>query len=58
MAHKCEGCKYKGEHHEMMFKPFGVCLKETNLVEAEKSYKSDVCPYKNMRKEEKQHDNH
>lgn len=46
IAHKCDGCRYKGEHVEMGFKPFGVCYKETNLIEAEKAYKADVCPYK------------
>lgn len=43
--HKCNGCKYKGEHQEMMFRPFGVCLKERNLVEAEKAYRAEKCPY-------------
>lgn len=43
--HKCKGCKYKGEHQEMMFKPFGVCMKEKNLIEAEKAYNADICPY-------------
>ena len=47
--HKCDGCKYKGEHQEMMFKPFGVCCKETDLIKAEQSYNADKCPY------EKQH---
>lgn len=46
MKHKCDGCKYKGEHQEMMFKPFGLCLKESNLVEAEKVYKAEKCPFK------------
>ena len=45
-AHKCDGCRYKGEHVEMGFKPFGVCYKETNLIEAEKNYNSETCPYK------------
>ena len=44
--HKCEGCEFKGEHQEMMFKPFGVCLLENNLIEAEKKYNADKCPYK------------
>jgi hypothetical protein len=46
MKHKCDGCKYKGEHQEMMFRPFGVCTRETNLIDAEKAYKADKCPYK------------
>ena len=45
-AHKCDGCRYKGEHVEMGFKPFGVCYKETNLIEAEKNYNAETCPYK------------
>ena len=46
MAHKCDGCRYKGEHREMMFRPFGVCTKELNLIEAEKAYNADKCPFK------------
>lgn len=45
MEHKCTDCRYKGEHQEMMFKPFGVCIKATNLIEAEKAYNADICPY-------------
>lgn len=45
-THKCDGCRYKGEHVEMGFKPFGVCYKETNLIEAEKAYNAEICPYK------------
>lgn len=45
MAHKCDGCKYKGEHQEMGFVPFGVCFKETNLLKAEQAYKAECCPY-------------
>lgn len=45
MAHKCDGCKYKGEHQEMGFVPFGVCLKETNLIRAEQNYNAECCPY-------------
>ena len=37
--HKCNGCRYKGTHQEIMFRPFGVCLRETNLIQAEKNYK-------------------
>lgn len=44
--HKCEGCKYKSEHQEMMFRPMGVCLREHNLIEAEKTYNAEVCPFK------------
>jgi len=43
--HKCHNCKYKGEHQEMKFQPFGVCRKETNLIEAEKAYREKECPY-------------
>ena len=52
MEHKCNGCRYKGTHQEMMFRPFGVCMRETNLIQAEKNYNADVCPYKDMRKED------
>ena len=45
MEHKCDGCKYKGEHQEMGFVPFGVCLKETNLIRAEQNYNAECCPY-------------
>ena len=45
MAHKCDGCRYKGEHQEMGFVPFGVCLKETDLIRAEKNYNAECCPY-------------
>lgn len=48
MGHKCDGCRYKGEHQEMMFRPFGVCTKETNLIEAEKSYNAEKCPHKKI----------
>ena len=44
--HKCDGCRYKGEHQEMMFRPFGVCTRETNLIEAEKNFNAEKCPYK------------
>lgn len=45
MGHKCDGCGFKGEHQEMMFRPFGVCLRELNLAEAEKNYNAEKCPY-------------
>ena len=45
MGHKCDGCRFKGEHQEMMFRPFGVCLRELNLAEAEKNYNAEKCPY-------------
>ena len=46
MAHKCDGCRYKGEHQEMMFRPVGVCNRGTNLVEAVQNYEAEKCPYK------------
>ena len=49
MNHKCDGCKYKGEHQEMMFRPFGVCLKETDIIMAEKNYNAEKCPYENLK---------
>lgn len=47
MKHKCDGCKFKSEHQEMGFKPFGVCTREHNLIEAQKNYNANKCPYKN-----------
>lgn len=46
MKHKCDGCKYKSEHQEMGFKPFGVCRKGFDLVEAQRHYNAEKCPYK------------
>lgn len=40
MKHKCDGCKYKGEHQKI-----GVCYKEHSLIEAAKAYKADKCPF-------------
>lgn len=45
MAHKCYGCRYNGVHQEMMFKPMGVCLREHNLIQAQKNYNAEKCPY-------------
>lgn len=44
-VHKCDDCVYKGEHQEMMFKPFGVCLKFFDLADAEKAYNATICPF-------------
>lgn len=49
--HKCNGCRYKGEHQEMMFRPMGVCLRETNLIQAEKNYNAEICPYADIHTE-------
>lgn len=46
MKHKCDGCQHKGEHHEMMFRPMGVCKRGANLLEAIKNYEAEKCPYK------------
>lgn len=43
--HKCDGCRYRGEHQEMGFRPFGVCFRERNLAQAEKNYRAEKCPY-------------
>ena len=51
--HKCDGCRYKGEHQEMMFRPFGVCTRELNLIEAEKAFNAKKCPYKQTDLEQK-----
>jgi len=42
-GHKCEGCPFRGEHQEQGFRPFGVCTKETNLIEAQKAYNAKTC---------------
>lgn len=49
-AHKCDGCKYKSEHQEMGFKPFGVCTKKKTLWEADMAYKADKCFLKEAKK--------
>lgn len=43
--HKCDRCKYKGEHQEMGFRPVGVCLMEHNLVKAVLAYDAPKCPF-------------
>ena len=45
MKHKCNGCKYKGEFQEPGFIPFGVCYKEKNLIDAQKAFDAEECPY-------------
>lgn len=45
MEHKCDGCRYKGEHRYDQFQPFGVCTRELNLRDAAAAYDSDNCPY-------------
>lgn len=47
-GHKCEGCPFRGEHQEPGFQPFGVCTREKNLIEAQKAYNAETCPYKDM----------
>lgn len=51
-GHKCGGCPFRGEHQEPGFRPFGVCTRETNLIEAEKAYNAEVCPYEKILTEE------
>ena len=43
--HKCDGCRYKGEYHEMMFRPVPVCNRGANLLEGIKNYEAEKCPY-------------
>lgn len=50
-TNKCNGCKYASEHQEMGFRPFGVCTKTTNLIEAVKAYNSETCSYESELKE-------
>ena len=45
LFHKCDGCEYKSEHQEMGFKSFGVCTKLHNLIEAQKAYEAEECPF-------------
>ena len=45
MMHKCEGCKYRGEHQEMGFRAVGVCTREPNILKAVLFYNSPTCPY-------------
>ena len=42
-GHKCDGCPFRGEYTEPGFRPFGVCTRETNLIEAQKAYKAETC---------------
>ena len=44
--HKCESCKYRGEHQEMGFSPVGVCHMEHNLCRAILAYNAKECPFK------------
>ena len=46
MAHKCDGCRYKGEHQEMKFRPIGICNRGADLAEAVRNYEAEKCPYK------------
>ena len=43
--HKCDTCMYKGEHQEMGFRSFGVCLKEQDLLKAVLAYRAPECPF-------------
>lgn len=43
--HKCETCKYCGEHQEMGFRPVGVCHLEQNLLMAIRAYNATECPF-------------
>lgn len=46
MKHKCDGCEHKALHQEGNFRPFGVCLKEPDLIRGEESFLMKVCPHK------------
>lgn len=50
--HKCDGCKYKTEYQAMGFKPNGICSREHNLIQAEKSYNAEVCPFSDVNPDE------
>jgi hypothetical protein len=47
MTHKCDGCRYKDEYRDGKFRPFGICRRGLNLIEAEKNYNAEKCPYRN-----------
>ena len=47
--HKCETCKYRGEHQEMGFRPVGVCHMEHNLHRAILAYNAAECPFKDAK---------
>ncbi len=49
--HKCDGCLFRGEHQEPGFRPFGICTRETNLIEAEKAYNAKTCQVGNKEKD-------
>lgn len=53
MKHKCDGCFHKGEYQAMPFRPFGVCLRETDLIKAEEVFNAKECPYKTEEKKVK-----
>lgn len=46
MKHKCDGCRYKGEHQEMGFRPIGICTQAISLEYATRAYNAPECPYK------------
>lgn len=45
MKHKCDGCRYKGQHQEMGFCSTPVCTKAVSLEYAAKAYAAPKCPY-------------
>lgn len=45
MKHKCDSCKYKGEHQEMGFKISWVCTKEHDRLKAMRAYMATECPF-------------
>lgn len=49
IKHKCDGCKYKSEYQAMGFKPNGICSREHNLIQVEKSYNAKVCPFSDVK---------
>ncbi|MBR1979695.1 hypothetical protein [Candidatus Proelusimicrobium excrementi] len=52
LKHKCDRCPFRGEYQAQGFRPFGVCIRETDVIKAEKAYKAEVCPYEKILTEE------
>ena len=52
LKHKCDRCPFRGEYQAQGFRPFGVCIRETDVIKAEKIYKAEVCPYEKILTEE------
>ena len=52
LIHKCDGCPFRGEYQAQGFKPFGVCIREKDVIKAQKTYNAETCPFKKILTEE------